>query len=146
MPTSTYMHRFIFSVIHLHTYCRYTHGYTETFPFPSLCVCECVLRVKNTFIFSEWSAEAKAVRSHFVFPDAGRKQWPLWPCGEFRVHFLFLMHPYRIKSKNKTRDAVFREGEHSVKPTSKLQSGLTFNSRRTVIGRKFHLCPLSFIH
>lgn len=94
-----YMHRFIFPFIHLHTYCRYTHGHTDV-SFP----CVCILRVKKTFIFSERSAEAEAVQSHFVFPADGRKQWPLRPCDEFRVHFLqfpFFMHAHRIQSKKR---------------------------------------------
>lgn len=75
--------RLVFPVLHLHTCARYTHGHTDV-SFP----CPCILRVKKTFIFSERSAEAEVIRSHFVFPANGKKRWPLRPCDEFRVHFL----------------------------------------------------------
>lgn len=110
-----HMHRFIFSVRHLHTYCRYTHGYTDI-SFP----CVCILRVKNTFVFSEWSSEAEAVWSHFIFPAVGRKQWPLWPPDEFRVHFLqflFICMHMKLNLKKKGMQHLER-GERSIKPMS----------------------------
>lgn len=155
--------RFILLVVCLHPHTctdslslcyTYTHTvdiHTDTHRhFLSLCVCP----EGKEYIHIQWMIGRGRSRSEpFCFSSRWQKAVAIttlwWIQGSF-PSVSFFAPAHKIESKKRTKDAAFWEGEHSVKPTSKLPSCTSrvwlFNSRCTVIGREFHFCPLSFIH
>lgn len=128
----------------------YTHSVDIHRHFLSLCM----YPEGKEYIHIQWIIVRGKSRSEpFCFSSRWQKAVAIttlwWIQGLFPM-VSFFMHTRRIKSKATDKRCSIRRGRILCKAYVKAAimhiHGLAFNSRCTVIGRKFHLRPLSFIH